>query len=102
MYPASRRRTSRSPSTPARSASCGSSTSTCHQCTAPTAARDSLTAAAADLRAVNPAGYEAAAAKVEELLGAIEDRKPPAQVKQLAAEAQAAIAAASGSDESGG
>jgi hypothetical protein len=66
------------------------------------AAHDAFTAEAADLRAVNPAGYEAAEAKIEELLAAIEARKPPAEVKRLAAEAEAAVAAASAISEPDG
>jgi hypothetical protein len=66
------------------------------------AARDTFAAEAADLEAINPAGYEAAEAKLEELLDAIADRKPPAEVKRLAAEAEEAVAAASGVAEPGG
>jgi hypothetical protein len=66
------------------------------------AARDAFTAEADDLRAINPAGYDAAEAKIGELLAAIEARKPPAEVERLAAEAEAAVAAASGLAEPGG
>jgi hypothetical protein len=58
--------------------------------------RSALAASAADLRALDPTGARALAERVAALEQAIGARAAAAQVKQLAAEAQAALAAVPG------
>lgn len=59
-------------------------------------ARANLAAEAAALEALDPSGYEAAAARVDALVDAIEAREPPNRVDRLVRQAEAAVAAASG------
>jgi hypothetical protein len=66
-----------------------------------TTARSSFTAESADLQALDPAAYEKAERALGDLLDAVEGREPPAQVKRLAADAQAAVSTAAGIDDSG-
>lgn len=60
------------------------------------AARANLAAAAAELEALDPSGYQAAVARIDALVEAIEAREPPSRVDRLVRQAEAAVAAASG------
>jgi hypothetical protein len=64
-----------------------------------TAARDGFTAESADLQALDPAAYDDATKALGDLLAAIEAREPPAEIKRLAAQAQAAVDAATGTTD---
>ena len=67
-----------------------------------TAARDGFTAESADLQALDPAAYDDATKALGDLLDAIEAREPPAEIKRLAAQAQAAVDAAAGMTDGSG
>lgn len=65
------------------------------------AARANLAAEATELEAIDRSGYEAAVSRIDALIDAIEARQPPARVDHLVAQAEAAVAAASGKAPAG-